>query len=901
MEERGLRSNEKVTKQLDYQTRKMVSPQTDVNLKKENSNPLDQNNSTYSLKGYERQAPYSSNQFEQSRQTGEQQKITSNNNPYLKQSLYNNPEPGKPFIRTYQEGDLRKPLDQANFKQELRQINEREITSPYVNLENQKRDPIGTRTPIDPRANMSAYTPQSRQDLYRRDVQQSDYKREFQLPEYKRMYPVQDSRIPPRQINSFEMQQKPVDQQGDRMRYDQERIRTLGGQQEQPERMDRMIRASDYVRKSDNQDFLEQDKRPLERREYMERGGAEQGQHEQRNNTSKSQEYSQRSQNQVRKYQEGSKTPIEGRMIERRGFDDHMQLQGRPYQQPNPQNPYLEGGKQQFYEAKPPLDEQRRMANPYEERRNLNPYETRPQFLDQRPPYERRPDRPDLERRPDHPDFERRPVQHEFDRRPDFERRPDRPDFERRIDRPEFERRPDRPEFDRRPDRPEFDRRPDRPEFERRPDRPEFEKRPDIEGRSPYQARFGPEGRFDADQRLPPDFKYRQQGHNNERFQQQGIRQGVEGIQAQRVQFEERPPYGQGGLQDERQGMNYRKYSDGRAILDGRVENRDAVEGRPAQQEGKQYQIDGRVLEGKQYQVDGRAGFNRTYGEDRYQGATIFEGRPGLEGRREQFCIRPPIQGRTFEERANVEQRVPIESRNQFQRAYDDKFGDKYFEQKYPQQQDPIGRKDLGRPETGKLREEFDRRTTYGRPDIDDKMAEFGKRKEVDGRVRPETSFGRPNGIGQQPGERYYRRDYNDQEQRLSYHQDTSVIDRLGLERGTNRNIIGNQAAENMLRGGQTMSRQYDRERSYNRLGMGERVASFTNSKMGYQRTAVQDKEEYQGYVRSKLMPKSLGNGASEFQRKQSQDQGFQKLQSPKAQIETRVGIYDIQRRDGRI
>lgn len=60
------------------------------------------------------------------------------------------------------------------------------------------------------------------------------------------------------------------------------------------------------------------------------------------------------------------------------------------------------------------------------------------------------------------------------------------------------------------------------------------------------------------------------------------------------------------------------------------------------------------------------------------------------------------------------------------------------------------------------MREEFDRRTIYGRPDIDDKLSEFGKRKEFDGRMRPETSFSRPNGVVQQPEERYYRREYNE-------------------------------------------------------------------------------------------------------------------------------------------
>lgn len=68
----------------------------------------------------------------------------------------------------------------------------------------------------------------------------------------------------------------------------------------------------------------------------------------------------------------------------------------------------------------------------------------------------------------------------------------------------------------------------------------------------------------------------------------------------------------------------------------------------------------------------------------------------------------------------------------------------------------------------------------------------------------------------------------------MSYHGEISVIDRLGLERGTNRKIIGNKAAENMLRGGQQMNIQYNRERGLNRYGMGERVASFTNSKTGY-------------------------------------------------------------------
>jgi hypothetical protein len=36
------------------------------------------------------------------------------------------------------------------------------MRSPYGNLINEKRDPVGVRTPIDPRANLSSYTPQSR-------------------------------------------------------------------------------------------------------------------------------------------------------------------------------------------------------------------------------------------------------------------------------------------------------------------------------------------------------------------------------------------------------------------------------------------------------------------------------------------------------------------------------------------------------------------------------------------------------------------------------------------------------------------------------------------------------------------------------------------------------------------
>ncbi|CAD8092325.1 unnamed protein product [Paramecium primaurelia] len=979
IQERHLRSNEKVDRQLDYQTMKMISPQADVNFKKENSNPLDQNCSAYLLKGYERQAPYKSNQIDQNRQTGEPLKMASNNNPYLKQSVNNNheQEQTKPFIRAYQEGEQRKPLDQVNYKQEQRLLNQREITSPYGNFDNKKRDPIDTRTPFDPNTNMSAYTPQSRQDNYRKDVQQSEQKREFQLPEYKRMYPDQDPRIPQRQMSAFEMKQKPFDQ-GDKARYDQERIRTLGGQQEQPERMDRLIRASDYTRKSDNNDFLEQDKRVLERREFNQRGGADQVYSDQRN-TAKSQEYSQRQQIQLTRPQEGSKTPIEGRINEKRGYDDQMQQEGR-FNQSQFTNPYLQGRtqQQQFYDMKPPLDDQRRMLNPYDERRNVNPYETRPQIQDQRSPFQNRPDRVEIERRLEHPEFERRP---------------------------------------------------------------------DVQNKSPYQARFGPEGKSEVDQRLPPQDR-QLQGQNYERYQQSGYRQGMDGKyqyevrQPQQTQFQEIPVNGP-RLQEVRQGMNYRKYSDGRSIQDGQMEFRDGqegkhrliegrsglpegrpelnearpgfegrfglTEGRPGFPEGKpgferRREFEGRPgfpegrlgfegrpgypegrpgfpegrpgfpegrpgfpegrhgfpegrpgfpegrlglpegrpglpegrpgfpegrpgfpegrpgfpegrlglpegrlglpegrpgqMDGIQQQVDGRGGFNRTCGEDRYQGTPILDGRTGFNGRREQFGTRPPIQSRPFEERGTFEQRAPIENRNQYQRGFDDQFGDRQFEQKYSQQQDIIGRKDLGRPEYGKVREEINRRNAYGRQEMEDNLSEFGKRKEFDGRIRPETSFGKPY----QPEERYLRREYNDQGQRLSYHEDTSVIDRLGLERGTNRKIIGNQAAENMLRGEQQMNRQYDRERGFNRIGMGERVASFTNSKMGYQRTAVQDREEYQGYVRSKqLLKPSLGNDQNDFQKMKSQDQGFQKLLSPKGQIETKVGIYDIQRRDGRI
>ncbi|CAD8114994.1 unnamed protein product [Paramecium sonneborni] len=833
MEERGQRSNEKVNGQLDYKTRKMVSPQTDVNIKKENQNPLDQNGSTYLLKGYERQVGYQSNQYDQYDKGGEQQKMLQNNNPYLKQSINNNNiEQGKPFIRAYQEGDQRKPLDQMNQKQEQRQLNEREIINPYMNHEDQKSNPIGSRTPIDPRQNMSAYTPQERQDNYHREVQCQDYKREFQQPEYRRIYQDQDQRIPTRQMSPFEMQQKPIDQQIDRLRYDQERIRTVGGQQEQPERMDRMIRAADQVRMSDNHYLQQQDKRVLERRDVGQRYLDEQQQvRDQRNNTSKSQEYSQRQLNQFRRPQEGSKTPIE-----RRGYEDQIQQDPRYNPQSYPQNPYAESRTQQQY-IQQHLDDQRRMPIP----RNINPYETRQQqFQDQRLQFDRIPDRHD---------------QFEFNRRPDQHDHPNRTDQYNQSNRLEFE------------------------------------------SRSPHQqVRFGPgqEGRFDLDQRQPQDGRYYYQGYNHDRIPPQGFRQEqegkqlFEGRQAQRTQIEQRHFYGHDGQQNLRQGINYR---DGRSMLDGRTDNREVLDERFG------------IMDPKQYQIDGRGGFNRTYGDDRYQANSNLDARYQFDRRREQIVTRTPIQNRPFEERTNLEQRIPIESRNQYQRAYNDKFGDQYYEEKYSQQQDPNSKKDFIKSDYTKMRDELDKRNVLGRPENQDKMIEFGRRQEFDGRIRPETNFGKPNGFTQQPQlEKYQKKELNDQGQRFSYNDDRSVLDRLGLERGgTNRNIIGNQVAENMMRG-QMNNRPYDRERSFNRLGMGERVASFTNNKMGYQRTAVQDKEEYQGYVRSKLNTKpSYGNYPNEYQKKQSQDQGFQKLQSPQPQVETRVGIYDIQRKEGRI
>lgn len=48
-----------------------------------------------------------------------------------------------------------------------------------------------------------------------------------------------------------------------------------------------------------------------------------------------------------------------------------------------------------------------------------------------------------------------------------------------------------------------------------------------------------------------------------------------------------------------------------------------------------------------------------------------------------------------------------------------------------------LGRKDFGRPEYNKMREEIDRRNTYGRPEMGNNMPEFGKREEFDHRIRP--------------------------------------------------------------------------------------------------------------------------------------------------------------------
>lgn len=48
-----------------------------------------------------------------------------------------------------------------------------------------------------------------------------------------------------------------------------------------------------------------------------------------------------------------------------------------------------------------------------------------------------------------------------------------------------------------------------------------------------------------------------------------------------------------------------------------------------------------------------------------------------------------------------------------------------------------IGRKDFSRPDYSKMREEIDRRNTYGRSEMDNNKSEFGKGDEFDRSVRP--------------------------------------------------------------------------------------------------------------------------------------------------------------------
>ncbi|CAD8107092.1 unnamed protein product [Paramecium sonneborni] len=202
-------------------------------------------------------------------------------------------------------------------------------------------------------------------------------------------------------------------------------------------------------------------------------------------------------------------------------------------------------------------------------------------------------------------------------------------------------------------------------------------------------------------------------------------------------------------------------------------------------------------------------------------------------------------------------------------------------------------------PEINQIKQELEKKYGQLKPEMNQQISEFDKRRVFEQRFRPEPIQAKIAGAREYLGQKYYQRDQYRLGQRQSYHEESSINDRLGLEKGNSRYNLNNKAIEDILQG-TALSKYIEREKNQNR--MADRLVSFTNSKINYQKSPIRDKEYKAAYDRLNQQQREPINDKyiiNEYKIRQPSDQNLQKYCNPSSLITKQFGNYD--RKDKRI
>ncbi|CAD8115608.1 unnamed protein product [Paramecium primaurelia] len=221
--------------------------------------------------------------------------------------------------------------------------------------------------------------------------------------------------------------------------------------------------------------------------------------------------------------------------------------------------------------------------------------------------------------------------------------------------------------------------------------------------------------------------------------------------------------------------------------------------------------------------------------------------------------------------------------------------GQQYDLKKNEQHQEKIEfKRSQYQPEINQIKAELEKKYGYLKPEMEPQMSEFDKRRIFNNRFKPEPIQTKIAGSREYLGQKYYQREQYRYGQRHSYHEESSSNDGYGIEKGNKRNNINNKAIDDILQG-TALSKYIEREKKQNKM-----VDRVINSKINYQKSPINDKEQYQCYDRFNHLKRQLGNDRyeiNEIQRRQPSDQNIQKYCSSGGLINKQFGNYDRKER----
>ncbi|CAD8100589.1 unnamed protein product [Paramecium sonneborni] len=199
--------------------------------------------------------------------------------------------------------------------------------------------------------------------------------------------------------------------------------------------------------------------------------------------------------------------------------------------------------------------------------------------------------------------------------------------------------------------------------------------------------------------------------------------------------------------------------------------------------------------------------------------------------------------------------------------------------------------------ELNQIKSELEKKYGFLKPEMNHKISEYDNRRALENRFRQDPIQTKIAEAREYLGQKYYQRDLYKQEQRNSYHEESSINDRLGLEKGNFRSNLNNRAIEDILQG-KALSKYIEREKNQNR--MVDRFGNFINSNVNYQKSPVGNREQKLGYDRLNQQQKGTINDRyiiNEYKKRQTSDQNLSKYCSPTSLISKQFGNYDIKQR----